>query len=463
MTLLRGLQGSPLVAGVGVVALAMTLGVLAVSGALPTSTSSAVWPHRAEHIAADAPARAALPSAAASSDGEASDGHVWDRTGAGPWTLRPGTPQDAALAAGPLSEVTANLHRATDGARPAAPGATALVARRGVIAVHDAAGQAVRYADSGRTELPADAKVAMRPDTIVDLASLSKLFTALVVLQLVEDGELGLDEPVADRLPRFAAGGKEDVTVRHLLTHTGGLPPGLELWADYGSVAERRDAALSVKLTAAPGTRRIYSDLGFIALGELVETVTGRGLDELVATGITGPLGMEDTGYRPEPGLRPRIAATEHQPWAGRGLVHGEVSDPNAWALGGVAGHAGVFSTARDLAVLAQALLNGGRYDDAQILDRETMGRLMSPEPVPAGAADVQALGFQRDRDWFMGELASPEVVGHTGYTGTSLAIDPETNTIVILLTNRVHPGPDGPAINPYRRAMASAVASALP
>lgn len=463
MTLPPGLRGLPLVAGLGVTALAVTISALGVSGALPTTTSSARWPHSAEHIAADAPARAALPSAAASSGGEAPDGHAWDGTGSEPRRLRPGTPQEAALAAGPLSEVTANLQRLTAGAPPVSPGAVALVARRGVVAVHEAAGLAVRYADHDRTELPADVKVAMAPDTVVDVASLSKLFTALVVLQLVEDGQLALDEPVAGRLPGFAAGGKDGVTVRHLLTHTSGLPAGMELWTGYGTVAERRDAALGVELAAPPGTQRIYSDLGFIALGELAEAVTGYGLDELVAARITGPLGMEDTGYRPESGLRPRIAATEHQPWAGRGLVHGEVSDPNAWALGGVAGHAGLFSTAEDLAVLAQTLLNGGRYGDARILNPETMGRLMDPEPVPAAAGDVQALGFLRDRDWFMGDLASPQVVGHTGYTGTSLAIDPRTDTIVILLTNRVHPGPDGPAINPYRRAVANAVTAALP
>lgn len=468
MTPPRGLRGSPLVAGFGVIALAVALGASALTGALPTSTSSAVRQRSAEQVRLEVPAHAAEASestsegAASGGDG-AADGHAWDGSGSGPRRLRPGTPEKAALATGPLSQVTANLHRLTEGAPPVAPGAVALVARRGVIAVHEAAGLAVRYADSNRTELPADAKVAMTPNTIVDLASLSKLFTALVVLQLVEDGQLALDEPVADRLPRFAAGGKEGVTVRQLLTHTGGLPAGMELWTGYDGVAERRDAALGVELATAPGTRRIYSDLGFIALGELVEVVTGQGLDELVASGITGPLGMDDTGYRPDSGLRPRIAATEHQPWAGRGLAHGEVSDPNAWALGGVAGHAGVFSTAEDLAVLAQALLNGGRYGDARILDPATMDQLMNPEPVPAAADHVQALGFQRDRDWFMGELASPKVVGHTGYTGTSLTIDPRTDTIVILLTNRVHPGPDGPAINPYRRAMANAVAAALP
>lgn len=366
------------------------------------------------------------------------------------------------LASGPLAEVTATLRRATEGATPPAPGGVALVARRGVVAVHEAAGLAVRYADSDRTELPADAQRPMTPETIVDIASLSKLFTAIVVLQLVEDGELGLDAPVADRLPRFAVGGKAGVTVRQLLTHTGGLPAGLQLWEDHDTVAERRDAVLTVDLAAPPGTTRIYSDLGFITLGELAETVTGRGLDELVAARITDPLGMTDTGYRPDPALEPRIAATEHQPWAGRGLVHGEVSDPNAWALGGVAGHAGLFSTAEDLAVLAQTLLNGGQYDDARILDPQTMGQLMGAQPDSA-AAEPLPLGFMRDEEYFMGDLASPAVVGHTGYTGTSLAIHPHTNTIVVMLTNRVHPGPDGPAINPYRQAVANAVAAALP
>lgn len=456
MTFPRGLLGSPLVAGLGVIALAVSLAALAANGALPTSTSGPVRQAPAEQVAnaATVPEPTAAPASP--------DGHAWDGAGSEPRTLRPGTPEQAALASGPLSEVAANLHRATAGAPPAAPGAVALVARRGVVAVHEAAGLAVRYADSDRTELPADAQKAMTPDTIVDVASLSKLFTAIVVLQLVEDGELGLDEPVAHHLPRFAAGGKEAVTVRHLLTHTGGLPAGLQLWKDHDTVAERRDAVLTVDLAAPPGATRLYSDLGFITLGVLAETVTGHGLDELVAARITEPLGMSDTGYRPDPGLKPRIAATEHQPWAGRGLVHGEVSDPNAWALGGVAGHAGVFSTAENLAVLAQTLLNGGRYGNAQILEPQTMGQLMGTQPA-AAVADGQPLGFMRNEAYFMGELASPAVVGHTGYTGTSVAIHPHTDTIVVLLTNRVHPGSDGPDINPYRRAVADAVAAALP
>lgn len=458
MTFPRGLLGSPLVAGLGVIALAASLGALAASGALPTSTTAPVGQVPAEQVANAATTPAPEPTAVPASSG----GHAWDGAGSEPRTLRPGTPEQAVLASGPLKEVTANLHRLTGGATPAAPGGVALVARRGVVAVHEAAGLAVRYADDNRTELPADAQRPMTPETIVDIASLSKLFTAIVVLQLVEDGELGLDEPVADHLPRFAAGGKGSVTVRQLLTHTGGLPAGLQLWEDHDTIAERRDAALAVDLVATPGTTRIYSDLGFITLGELAETVTGRGLDELVAARITEPLGMADTGYRPDPALKPRIAATEHQPWAGRGLVHGDVSDPNAWALGGVAGHAGVFSTAEDLAVLAQTLLNGGQYDHARILDPQTMGQLMGTQP-DAATAGSPPLGFMRNEGYFMGELASPAVVGHTGYTGTSLAIHPHTNTIVVVLTNRVHPGPDGPAINPYRRAVANAVAAALP
>lgn len=407
------------------------------------------------------------PAARAADDAPATPDSPLDE---GLWTggaepanpLRDGSPQEADLRADPLDALARSLHEATTGVGRVFPGAVALVARNGVVAFHDAAGHAVRFADGDATELPDDAQRAMSTATIVDVASLSKLFTTIAVLQLADDGALDLDDPVSTFLPRFTGPDKDRVTVRHLLTHTSGMPAGMALWKDHDTVAERRDAVLSADLTHRPGTTRTYSDLGFIVLGELVEALRGRSLDEVVRTDITEPLGMSDTSYNPEPRAAERIAATEHQPWVSRGLVHGEVADPNAWALGGVAGHAGVFSTARDLAVLAHALLDGGRSGQTRILASDTVAEMMADQ---LGELDGpgQGLGFWRAPCQLTDELTSAEVVGHTGYTGTSLVIDPHTETVVVLLTNRVHPHPDGPRMGPHRRTASNAVAAALP
>src|SRR5690606_31106535 len=177
----------------------------------------------------------------------------------------------------------------------------------------EATGWALRYADGEGTELPADERLPMRTDTIFDMASVSKLFTSIVVMQLVEAGKVELDAPVARYVPEFAENGKEAVTVRQLLTHTSGLPAWLPLWSQYPDVPSRLRAALTAEPVAEPGTAYEYSDLNLIALGVLAERVSGKPLDDLVADGITGPLGMRDTGYNPSPTLRDRIAATEYQ------------------------------------------------------------------------------------------------------------------------------------------------------
>lgn len=290
-------------------------------------------------------------------------------------TLRPGHARQVGLLPEHVDRMPADLAAYLEPTpdhpgHPAYAGAVVLAAKDGVVVQHAAVGAAVKYAAVGPppglagVELPADEQIPMRPDTIFDLASVSKLFTTIVVMQQVERGRVDLDAPVARYVPEFAAGGKATVTVRMLLTHTSGLPAFVPLWSRYPTPAERFAAALATPLApgAEPGTRYVYSDLGLIALGVLVERVTGRPLAALVADGVTAPLGMTDTGYNPGPQRRSRIAATEYQPYAGRGMVWGEVHDENAWSLGGVAGHAGVFSTAADLAVLCQSLLNGGEY-----------------------------------------------------------------------------------------------------
>ncbi|WP_148086407.1 serine hydrolase [Micromonospora sp. HM5-17] len=357
---------------------------------------------------------------------------------------------------------------------PTYAGAVVLAAKDGVIVRHEAVGTAVRYEAVGPPpgregiELPAARQIPMRPDTIFDLASISKLFTTVVALQLAERGRIDLDAPVVRYLPEFAAGGKSAVTVRMLLTHTAGLPAFLPLWSTYPTREERIAAALATPFAAgaSPGGQYIYSDLGLIALGVLVERVAGRPLDELVASQITRPLGMSDTGYNPSPALRHRIAATEYQPYAGRGMVWGEVHDENAWALGGVAGHAGVFSTAGDLAVFCQMLLNGGEYGGVRILREETVRAMLVNYNAALESSYPESdrgLGLELNKHWYMAGLASPVGFGHTGFTGTSLVVDPLSRTFLIVLTNRVHPDRNWGSNNVARRALARDLAYAMP
>ncbi|MDO3705153.1 serine hydrolase domain-containing protein [Micromonospora sp. C28SCA-DRY-2] len=373
------------------------------------------------------------------------------------------------------ADLTAYLEPTPDHpGHPTYAGAVVLAAKDGVVVQHAAVGSAVRYSAVGPppglvgVELPADQRLPMRPDTIFDLASVSKLFTTIVVLQQVERGRVELDAPVARYVPEFAAGGKQAVTVRMLLTHTSGLPAFTALWSRYPTPAERFAAALATPLVpgATPGTRYVYSDLGLIALGVLVERVTGRSLADLVRDGVTAPLGMTDTGYNPAPELRSRIAATEYQPYAGRGMVWGEVHDENAWSLGGVAGHAGVFSTAADLAVLCQTLLNGGEYRGRRILHPDTVRAMLVNYNAPLEQAYPESdrgLGFELNKHWYMMGLSSPVGFGHTGFTGTSLVVDPLSHSFVILLSNRVHPDRGWGSNNVARRAVAADLAEAMP
>ena len=376
--------------------------------------------------------------------------------------LRSGSPAEAELLARPLQRMSADLRSYLEPSptRPMYAGGVVLASRHGVVPVHDAAGKAVRYADA-ETELPVSQQVPMRRDTIFDLASVTKTFTTIAVMQQVEAGLVDLDEPVATYLPDFAANGKDDVTVRHLLTHTGGLPAWLPLYSAYPTREDRLAAVLAVKPTAEPEQKYVYSDLGLITLGLLVEEVTREPLDAVISDGITGPLGMTDTMFNPPARLVDRIAATEAQPWAGRPMIRGEVHDENSWSLGGVAGHAGLFSTAHDLAVLARTLLNGGRYGTAEILEPETVRAMLVNENTEF-PANSHGLGFELDQRWYMDGLSTPATFGHTGYTGTSVVIDPLSDSFVILLTNRVHPSRDWGSNNPSRRAMARDLARAI-
>jgi CubicO group peptidase (beta-lactamase class C family) len=348
---------------------------------------------------------------------------------------------------------------------PLYPGAVVLAARNGVVAEHAAMGYALRYADDKPTELPRDQWIPMRKDTIFDLASMSKLFTTVAAIQQIERGRIDLNATVASYLSGFGQNGKDTITIRELLTHTSGLRPDLPFY-NYTGRAAQEAALFADTPQAKPGTAYIYSDLNMITMQFVLEKVTGKTLDVLVRDGITGPLGMRDTGYNPPASEKPRIAATEyeHKPYAAldRGLVWGQVHDENSYALGGVAGHAGVFSTAHDIAIFAQMILDGGRYGHARVLDEDSV-RLLFTDFNTAFPGNAHGLGFEIGLRWYEDAMTSPVTIGHTGYTGTSIVVDPISRSFVILLTNRVHPSRNWGSINPARRAVARDLGRAVP
>ena len=376
--------------------------------------------------------------------------------------LRDSSPSAVALDPAPIAAAVAQvraLETAAAGGHPLYPGAVAIMGYHGAVVQRDASGQALLYAD-GSTMLPASQWVPMTTGTVFDLASVSKLFTSITVVQLIEQGLVQLEEPVATYLPEFAVNGKEAVTIRELLTHTSGFVAWLPLWSDYSDTAARITAVMDQPLDNPPGTVYLYSDLNLISLGVLVERLTGQSLDAVVRDRITAPLGMSHTGYNPTD--REGTAATEYQTAPPRGMVRGEVHDENAWSLGGVAGHAGVFSTVDDLAVLCQALLNGGTYLGHRILNEDSVRRMVT-DVNTAFPGDAHGLGFELDQRWYMEGLSGPQTAGHTGYTGTSIVVDFEAQAFAILLTNRVHPSRSWGSTNGARRAWAQGLAMAQP
>ncbi|MFR9728952.1 serine hydrolase domain-containing protein [Saccharopolyspora sp. MS10] len=377
--------------------------------------------------------------------------------------LRPGSPREAGLDPAPIDAALRRVAAWTEVTpgreHPMYAGAVALLAHDGVVVRQDAYGHEVRYADGRGTELPPGEQEPMRPDTIFDVASITKLFTSIAVLQQVEDGDVGLDEPVARYLPEFGSHGKGSITVRQLLTHTSGLQAEVRLWKLPPE--ERIPHVMALTPEHPPGTSYEYSDPNMITLGVLVSRVAGEPLDQVVRQRITGPLGMVDTGYNPPASKRHRIAATEFQADPPRGVVRGEVHDENAWSLGGVAGEAGIFSTAHDLAVLGQALLNGGGYGDARLLDEDSVERMLT-DFNGAFPGNAHGLGFELDQRWYMAGLSGPASAGHTGYTGTSLVLDPRSRSVVVLLTNRVHPSREWGSNNEARQAIAQGMAESM-
>lgn len=299
----------------------------------------------------------------------------------------------------------------------------------------------------------------LQTDTVFDLASLTKpVCTATCIHVLIEEGRLTLDDPVSRWIPEFAQNGKEAVTVRHLLIHQSGLIPDNSMadYADGKVVAFERIHALPVR--SEPGTKFAYSDVGFLVLGELVERISGETLDVFAQRRIFGPAGMTDTTFNPNDELRARIAPTEKRNGA---WMQGDVHDPRAYALGGVAGHAGLFSTAPDLGRFGELLLQRGVARNQQVLKTETVDRMFAPEKVSSG---LRSLGWDKDSPYSAnrGDLLSPAAIGHGGFTGTALWIDPEQQLVIVVLSSRLYPDGEG-SVNTLAGRIATIAAAALP
>jgi len=337
------------------------------------------------------------------------------------------------------------------------PGATLAVGFRGKVAIH------------AFGKLSYDAKAAaVTPATMYDIASLTKVVaTTTLVAKLVEGDfavPLDLDTKIERYLPEWASGPQPEwrhrVTVRHLLTHTSGLPAFKEYWRASKSKQDTLEKIFAEPLEYEPGTKEIYSDLGIILMAEIIERLTGRKLDDLARSFVFSRLGMKDTMYLPPKKLWPTIAPTEIDNNLRHRLVQGEVHDENAFAIGGVSGHAGVFSTAPDLAAFCQMMLNGGVYAHQRILRRATVTQFTTPQQLSGG---TRTLGWAVPTEGSSsGYYFSAHSFGHTGFTGTSIWIDPDRQLFVVLLTNRVHPTRENMKIAQVRPALHDAVMQAL-
>lgn len=297
----------------------------------------------------------------------------------------------------------------------------------------------------------------MTLDTVFDCASMTKvLATTPAIMQLWEQGKFRMSDPVAKYLPEFGQNGKQDITIRQLLVHYSGLAPDLDLIRAWEGKETAYRMAFEGAPEWAPGSTFVYSDINFEILGALVERLSSESLDDYAAKHIFGPLGMKETRFLPPRSWEPRIAPTEED--ENHHMLRGVVHDPTARRMGGVAGHAGVFSTADDLALFAQALLDGGRG----VLTPATIAKMTAPQQ-PVNETSVRGFGWDIDSPFSTnrGELLPVGSYGHTGFTGTSLWIDPATQTYIVLLTNAVHMKEKGSAIS-LRTRVATAVAATL-
>ncbi len=363
-------------------------------------------------------------------------------------TLRKAAPAQAGLPENAFDETKKLLEGFVE--NKAFPGASLVVGYKGSIVLDDGAGR-LEYSDKSPK---------VTENTIYDLASVSKAVgTTTAAMMLVESGRLLLDARVQDYLPEFKGTNKDRVRVRDLLAHSAGLPAFLPLYKENKGYRQMLKAIYDTPLTYEPGTRTEYSDLGMILLGEIISRAVGQPLNRFLAGRLFGPLGMKSTFYNPPKSLLSRIAPTENDPWRGR-TIRGEVHDENAYAMGGVAGHAGLFSSTHDLALFAQMMLNGGIYDHRRYLNPNVIQRFTA---AAAGNESSRALGWGKPSpsNW-TGKVFSPSAFGHTGFTGTSIWIDPERQMFIVLLTNRVHPTRENLKIDEARQVLCESVVRAV-
>lgn len=394
-----------------------------------------------------------------------------------------GSPESVGMHSSPLEEMIQNVTAYTKPANygdfshnethPIEPGSVTLIAREGTIVSHFAVGKRNLYADINGTKLQPDKQEDATLDTIYDMASLTKLFTTIAALRQIDARRIELDATVASYVPEFAVNGKENITIQQLLTHTSGFDadPTPSLASDsYTTHDERIKAIVTQKIINPPGTTFLYSDLSFMTMMVVLETVTGQLLDDLVHE-YTSLLDMTSTffnrgnieGHTAETPCYPRVATQEFQiaalgpsepkrPQPIRGTVH----DENAWALGGVSGHAGLFSTARDTAAFCQMILNNGTYGGNRILSQEVVDFIFHNFVAPPEFSedDAHGLGFELNQYYTAGPLASILTASHTGYTGTSLVIDRGLNLFYLHFANRVHPSREWSNNNIVREAV---------
>ena len=336
----------------------------------------------------------------------------------------------------------------------AAPGAVVAVSVKGARFYHAA----------GRLGIDQPRPVA--PNTVYDLASLTKVIAlTTLTMMAVDEDRISLDDPVTKYLPGFVGAHKEGVTIRHLLTHSSGLPAHRPLWQEAPNPDSAVALVLATALDTLPGTRMVYSDLGAITLTRIIEGVFGAPVDRLFERRIARPLGLRDTRFRPPSSWLGRIAPTERDPWRGR-VVQGEVHDENAAFLGGVSGHAGLFGTAEDLVTFGEWLLAeregaAGAHEHRPRIGTAIVREFTRRQEVVLGSS--RALGWDTPSTGSSaGNRLSPMSFGHTGFTGTSIWIDPSRELVVVLLSNRVNPTRDNPRLAPLRGLVADRVVSAL-
>jgi uncharacterized protein YbbC (DUF1343 family) len=374
-------------------------------------------------------------------------------------------PESVSLSSARLAQMDAVIAEGI--ANKKLPGAVVLVGRKGQIVWRKSYG--------ARTVEPAREEMTL--DTIFDLASLTKVVaTTTSIMILVERGKLRLSDPVSLHIPELKGEGRDRITIEQLLTHVSGYAPDFDLrerWTGYDEAIKR---LVKEPLRNPPGSRFTYSDIGFIALGEVVARVSGMPLDQFAQKNIFGPLRMHNTGFRPSPALKARIAPTEKRRGQmsylgdtginagaeGEVWLRGEVHDPTSYRMNGVAGHAGLFSTANDLAVYCQMILNGGTYRGVRILAPLTVAEMTRPRVVASNGA-TRGLGWDMNTTFSTnrGDLFPLGSFGHTGFTGTSMWIDPASQMFVVFLSNRVHPDGRGD-VGPLRGRVASIVAAAI-